>query len=98
MDDYFTPWWDDDELLSVHKKSQEQTMVEHKKDEFVERKQTRSAADALRMSRREYFSLHLYQAMLSNNRAWDGVDGSWNIMARYAISAADALIEELAGQ
>lgn len=99
MEYNFSPWWEEgvDEGISVQNKK-EQSVVEQKKDDFIERKQTRSAADALRMSRREYFSLHLYQAMLSNNRAWDGVDGMWNIMARDAISAADALIEELADE
>jgi len=48
------------------------------------------------LTKREVFALHLYQAMLANNRFWDGNSGNWNIMAQDAISAADALLEELA--
>lgn len=62
---------------------------------FCEKKKNRAAEKAGKLTKLEYFSLHLLQGMLNNERSWNGHDAQWNIMARDAIAAAEALIEEL---
>ena len=63
--------------------------------DFTEKKIISANQNASKLTKLEYFSLHLLQGMLINERSWNGHDANWNIMARDAITAAEALIEEL---